>query len=661
VNSFAGARAHKCLNMAKEVIKSVEPYIGKEKFPTVVPIGHNNAGKSYFVNNISLIKNVAELASSKLSKDERERWAHRFPVLSSSSGQQALTVLCTRIRPLRDPTDKTFSAKLTISNSDDIERRRVIYDKMRSENEDDPSPEAPTFKDLRQQLDDVANSCFPNMLSDPFTEIDRSTDPTGNLFDQLAQFRRKISRFESEVQKHPFLSWIIGIEIEGPFHNLRELQMDFVDVCRASLPFFRHIFSHHSVLFSNQVPGLTDSNLARKALSIDIVRTTEIVGLFGHGRVPADADFELIKECFQVSESTLPQLIFIHNPAASFFGNVSYQTILEQDKKFSLGAKTVLENCILRAINSLERRLFHRMKDRLISFLFVSQVHLHLVKGEPPNFSDSLREALASFVSQRLRPAYAFLLSVLMELKVFVLSSGRLKEATTLDLPSDFFKEASVELLVTLLDPDQLKAQMELILTVSRKERKKEIIKFLQSKCATSAVLQELLTSVCEYHRDEAALRLFIYSHLIFVDSKSLKNEGVLDLDLRSTLFDDFQAALENIDNLRQPGLGDNSTDLKERLLKKGRRSKEDADEQSAQIRNQTFAICFQQLVSGFTPPIFVLFLPFTPQKKPQEEVKRSLDGLIQASLEDLQPQFCEFIKKEYFLLLLLSLLQRYN
>ena len=327
--------------------------------------------------------------------------------------------------------------------------------------------------------------------------------------------------------------------------------------------------------------------------------------MFGHGRTPGTHDFGLIKEGFHVAESSIPQLVFVNNPHKLFGEGSSFQDVLGQHEKYIQGARQVLDACILHAENSLERRLFHRMRERLTSLLFVSAVHRSGVVGNPPEieFSEPLRSSLEALVTQRLKPANDLIVSALMEIKIYLLSSRRNSKIQFPTFPPTFFKETNVELVVTLVDPDQLKSQVDELFQNGRGKNRKELMSFLSSKCASRPVIEELLRSVSEYHLEETSFRMFLVCHLSGYENKNRELDDEKISELKEQLYDDFKSALESVDLLRQEGVFDDSNPPGQAKI--GRPRKESIDQDKARDRDRHFAIRHAQLVS--TPLSFKL------------------------------------------------------
>jgi len=298
-----------------------------------------------------------------------------------------------------------------------------------------------------------------------------------------------------------------------------------------------------------------------------------------------------------VAENVIPQLVFVDNPHTLFVGGHTFQEVLGQHEKYIQGTRQVLDTCILQAENSLERRLFHRMRERLTSFLFVSAAHRSSVVGNPPEieFSEAVRNSLESLIMQRLKPANDLVVSALMELKVYALPNRHNTKIRVPDFPPFFFQEPKVELVVTLVDPDQLKDQVDELYQNGTGKKQRDLVSFLYSKCASVPVIEELLKSVCDYHLEEASFRMFLVCHLSVYGLES----GMLDEDtvgeLKEQLYDDFKGALESAELLRQEGVFDSNPPSRP---KRGRRQNEIVNQQNARNRDHHFAIKRGQLVS---------------------------------------------------------------
>ena len=317
--------------------------------------------------------------------------------------------------------------------------------------------------------------------------------------------------------------------------------------------------------------------------------------MFGHGRTPGTCDFELIKEGFHVAESAIPQLVFVNNPHKFFGEGSSFQDVLQQHGTYIQGARQVLNDCILKAENSLERRLFHRMRERLTSFLFVSAVHRSGVDDNSPetDFSEAVRKSLESLITQRLKPAKDLIVSALMEFKIFVLSSKRSSKIRVPHFPPAFFKEGRAEFVVTLADLDELNDQVDELFRNWKGKKQRDLEAFLFPKYANLPLFEEILGCAVDYHLEEASFRTFLVCHLLVNGL-----DGELDEDkvgeLREQLYDDFKGAMESADLLCQEGVFGSDPDQATR----GRKRNEVVSQEKTQTRDHLFAIRHSQLVS---------------------------------------------------------------
>jgi len=328
-------------------------------------------------------------------------------------------------------------------------------------------------------------------------------------------------------------------------------------------------------------------------LSIDFVQHAEVAALFGHGRVPSIVDFELIKECFHVTEETVPQLIFVNNPHTAFFSREPFENIKDQHATYIVGAEEVLANCILQARDMLERRLYHRMNEKMNHFLFVSHLHDAQAPGARP-LSAVIEICLGSRMAQNMKPVDAYLLAVLTELKIQILASNRVKGASSADLPESFYGTSNIEAPDVIFDAVDLLSPVEELLQMENpQEKKKKALKLLVDTCATESVMEDMMRNVCESHLEIVGLRLFVYLHTFFVGGPKLSMEVVNKQE--TALFPDFQGAVENLAALRETAFVESPGNSKEKLSRK--RTRGANSEESEQIRDQNFASFYGQLV----------------------------------------------------------------
>ena len=234
-------RVNKALEGAKSTLANVLPYADKTQLPVLVPVGSNNAGKSYFINNLVLADQQKALSKAKIEEHKKKFWANHFPVRSSSGGGEALTVLATRIRANLGAA-RVFLVKLVLASEAEFERRQLIY---RGDEDSDQLTQKP-FGDLKKELDVVIRQHFPKSVAPGVkgseqTQIvvARAEGENFNIFDELDRFRTQMAEFESAISENSALSWLVQIEIEGPFPNLKSLGIEVMDVKK---PFF---FSFH--------------------------------------------------------------------------------------------------------------------------------------------------------------------------------------------------------------------------------------------------------------------------------------------------------------------------------------------------------------------------------------------------------------------------------
>jgi len=185
--------------------------------------------------------------------------------------------------------------------------------------------------------------------------------------------------------------------------------------------------------------------------------------------------------------------------------------------------------------------------------------------------------------------------SALMELKVYALPNRHNTKIRVPDFPPFFFQEPKVELVVTLVDPDQLKDQVDELYQNGTGKKQRDLVSFLYSKCASVPVIEELLKSVCDYHLEEASFRMFLVCHLsVYGLESGMLNEDTVG-ELKEQLYDDFKGALESAELLRQEGVFDSNPPSRP---KRGRRQNEIVNQQNARNRDHHFAIKRGQLVS---------------------------------------------------------------
>ena len=276
------------------------------------------------------------------------------------------------------------------------------------------------------------------------------------------------------------------------------------------------------------MPGLNEADLVWRVLTVDVVQHSEIIGLFTHGRIPGGDDFELVKECFRVTEETTPQLIVVNNPFVMLRERAPSSKILTQHEIFTQAASALLEKCI-------DRRLYHRMKERLHTFLFISPFLHNSLTEVPPEIAGPIQECFRALVMQRLKPADSFLVSVLTELRVSVLSSNRLKAQKKISPPSDFFRPSEVSLEATWEDPGFVKHSVDVILNEKIPERRRtNFIQFVKENCGSQAVLEEVVVELSKFHLEECGVRLFIFLH---VDNSKQW------LEMREELYPQYQEA----------------------------------------------------------------------------------------------------------------------
>jgi len=125
--SVVSGRVLTALEGAKSTLANVLPYADKTQLPVLVPVGSNNSGKSYFINNLVLADQEEELKRAEIGDRKKVMWANHFPVQSSSIGGEALTVLATKIRANVDGAPRVFLAKLVLASEPEFERRKLIY------------------------------------------------------------------------------------------------------------------------------------------------------------------------------------------------------------------------------------------------------------------------------------------------------------------------------------------------------------------------------------------------------------------------------------------------------------------------------------------------------------------------------------------------------
>lgn len=224
-------RISESLRTAKAVSEGVKKYINSEIIPSIVPVGANNAGKSYFVNNLTLGGNLEELGKSiGLEKRVKEYWANHFPVRSSSGGGEALTVLVTRIQANRGKA-REFAARLVFTSSSVFHRRLgILKESSESETAD---VNLPNLQELQAQLDGILAERFPERTksADGRTmELTKNNQPGMNVFEELFKYRQLITDFEKDIAATSALSWLIEVELEGPFENLRNMKIELLDV-----------------------------------------------------------------------------------------------------------------------------------------------------------------------------------------------------------------------------------------------------------------------------------------------------------------------------------------------------------------------------------------------------------------------------------------------
>jgi len=287
--------------------------------------------------------------------------------------------------------------------------------------------------------------------------------------------------------------------------------------------------------------------LCRVVLSIDIARSAEIIALFTHNRVVAKDDLELIRDCFQVTEATVPQLICVHNPVSMVAANSSSQQIQVQHDLFVDRTIVALDECVSQADNSLERRLYSRMKERLSTFLFVSHTQSRALSDMTSAvFSTPKQACLSALVTQRLKPAKSYVLSVITELKVSLLGSRAIKAPL---ISEDFFNPSA-----------DFEVQWQSVYNGNPESLLQDaggnFSQYFRKTFATKEVVAEMLSGACQYFENDASLRLFISFHKRFVDPSTQLSNTVFD-ELKA----EFRDALDNIDSLAQTEV---AQDLKE-------------------------------------------------------------------------------------------------
>jgi len=232
-------RMKQSLDRSEHLLEEAKPYALGSKFATVVPVGSNHAGKSFFINNISLRDNLAELFGAKVTDDQKEKWANCFPVESTSIGREAVTVCCTRICPNQEALDKAFAARLIIVTRDVFKRREDLYNETKARIGDEQIPPVPSREELVTKLISILKKSFPkdpkiqSMSGELPEEIMLQSAPNSrvtNIFEQLAEYRAKVKHFESVIRDNPFVSWLFELHIQGAFENLRTLKIQFADV-----------------------------------------------------------------------------------------------------------------------------------------------------------------------------------------------------------------------------------------------------------------------------------------------------------------------------------------------------------------------------------------------------------------------------------------------
>jgi hypothetical protein len=231
-------RVKKNLKNANAVVQCTKPYVDRAILPVLVPVGANNSGKSYFVNNLSLCDELGDLESATSLKDEEKKyWANHFPIKSSSmstkEGKEALTILCTRVSSnyAEQGLTKTFVAKLVFTNESTYNRRASLL----RDGGESPEVTVPPFQELKDRVTAALEKTLPDIdpgdCTDP-VEIKRVSSPTLNIFDELCSMRKIIKQFEVAVTQDSTLSWIVDLHIEGPFKNLHKLKIIVMDVKR---------------------------------------------------------------------------------------------------------------------------------------------------------------------------------------------------------------------------------------------------------------------------------------------------------------------------------------------------------------------------------------------------------------------------------------------
>ena len=228
-----------------EVMKRVVPLANKTELLKVTPVGPNNSGKSYFVNNLAMAKNLDELATAKIPTipEFQLRWANFLPVESSSLGRggEVVTLFPTVLRFI----PHGFKVKLELTSEADFKLRLKIYQQRLSNRL--PSPE---FAQLRDQLGQFLQEHFPpafqefqkfqqQQLLDGGKEIVslfEKNEPS-NIFEQLHYFRTSVIKdLEVLVRNNPILCWMFVVVVEGNFKNLNDLGIQIIDVSLFAFP-----------------------------------------------------------------------------------------------------------------------------------------------------------------------------------------------------------------------------------------------------------------------------------------------------------------------------------------------------------------------------------------------------------------------------------------
>jgi len=211
------------IEKAEVVIQSISP-TAEGKIPlTLAPIGANKSGKSFFVNHMAMMGNLAELEGWKETIDQKQYWANKVPVVSSAGGSQAQTIFATHIRY----REGSFKAILEISSEEVFQRRLTLRQSLFPETMDDQ----PDYHKARNELFAIVGECFGiQKLESNRKEIVLFEMPPGNLFDQLTEVRNKLQNFENKLRSRSLLTWVATLVFEGNFLSLKELNLELIDV-----------------------------------------------------------------------------------------------------------------------------------------------------------------------------------------------------------------------------------------------------------------------------------------------------------------------------------------------------------------------------------------------------------------------------------------------